>query len=110
MKTFGAPVVAANIGGNSPAVKEWCVRGTTHIGAEIGGAVGAGIDSLAGLTDEGLFTAGLSSASCKLGGNLSDLSHLHVLLLYDSSPVINDKTDNRQQLHRNKTYSCEDKL
>ena len=70
MKTFGAPVVAANLGGNNPIVKNLVVRGTTNLGAEIGGAVGAGVDSLTGFTDQGLFTAGLSSAGGKLGGKL----------------------------------------
>ena len=67
VKTFGAPVVAANIGGNSPIVKDLVVRGTTNLGAEIGGAVGAGVDSLTGFTDQGLFTARLRSAGGKLG-------------------------------------------
>ena len=62
VKTFGAPVVAANIGGYNPIVKELVVRGTTNQGAAIGGSVGAGLDSLTGFTDEGLFTTGLSSA------------------------------------------------
>ena len=67
VKTFGAPVVAANIGGNNPIVKDLVVRGATNLGAEIGGAVGAGVDSLTGFTDQGLFTARLSSAGGKLG-------------------------------------------
>ena len=70
VKTFGAPVVAANIGGNSPIVKDLVVRGTTNLGAESGGAVGAGVDSLTGFTDQGLFTARLSSAGGKLGAKV----------------------------------------
>ena len=70
VKTFGAPVVAANIGGGNPVVKELVVRGTTNLGAQIGGSVGAGVDSLTGFTDEGLFTAGLSSEGGKLGKKL----------------------------------------
>ena len=61
VKTFGAPVVAANLGGNNPIVKDLVVRGTTNLGGEIGGAVGAGVDSLTGFTDQGLFTAGLAT-------------------------------------------------
>ena len=70
VKTFGAPVVAGNLGGNNPVVKDLVVRGTTNLGAEIGGAVGVGVDSLTGFTDQGLFTAGLSSAGGKLGGKV----------------------------------------
>ena len=70
VKTFGAPVVAANLGGGNPVVKELVVRGTTNLGAQIGGSVGAGVDSLTGFTDEGLFTAGLSSEGGKLGKKL----------------------------------------
>ena len=65
VKTFGAPVIAANLSGNNPIVKDLVVKGTTNIGAEIGGAVGAGVDSLTGFTDQGVFTAGLSSAGGK---------------------------------------------
>ena len=57
VKTFGAPVVAANIGGNNPIVKDLVVKGATNLGASIGGAVGAGVDSLTGFTDQGLFTS-----------------------------------------------------
>ena len=53
VKTCGAPVVAANIGGNSPIVKDLVARGTTNLGAEIGGAVGAGVDSLTGFYGSG---------------------------------------------------------
>ena len=70
VKTFGAPVIAANLGGNNPLVKDLVVRGTTNLGAELGGAVGAGVDSLTGFTDQGLFTAGLSSAGGKLGAKV----------------------------------------
>ena len=61
VQTFRAPVVAANLGGNNPIVKDLVVRGTTNLGGEIGGAVGAGVDSLTGSTDQGLFTAGLAT-------------------------------------------------
>ena len=70
MKTFGAPVVAGNIGGNNPIIKDLVVRGTTNLGAEIGGAVGVGVDSFTGFTDQGLFTAGLSSAGGKVGAKV----------------------------------------
>ena len=70
VKTFGAPVVAGNLGGNNPIVKDLVVRGTTNLSAEIGGAVGVGVDSLTGFTDQGLFTAGLSSAGGKLGAKV----------------------------------------
>ena len=70
MKTFGAPVVAGNIGGHTPVIKDLVVRGTTNIGAEIGGAVGVGVDSFTGFTDQGLFTAGLSSAGGKVGAKV----------------------------------------
>ena len=67
MKTFGAPAVAGNIGGRNPIVKELVVRGTTNLGAQIGGSGGAVADSLTGFADEGLFTAGLSSEGGELG-------------------------------------------
>ena len=70
MKTFGAPVIAANLGGSSPVVKDLVVKGTTSLGADIGGAVGAGVDSLTGFTDQGVFTAGLSKEGGKLGANV----------------------------------------
>ena len=70
VKTFGAPVVAANLGGNNPIVKDLVVRGTTNLGGEIGGAVGAGVDSLTGFTDQGLFTAGLATEGGKLGAKV----------------------------------------
>ena len=63
-------MIAANLGGNNPIVKDLVVKGTTNIGAEIGGAVGAGIDSLTGFTDQGVCIAGLSSAGGKVGTNV----------------------------------------
>ena len=60
VKTFGAPVVAANIGGHSPIVKDLGVKGATNLGAAIGGAVGAGVDSLTGFAGQGLFTSRLT--------------------------------------------------
>ena len=67
MQTCGAPVVAANIGGNNPRIKDLVVKGTTNLGASIGGAVGAGIDSLTGFTDEGVFTSRSTTEGGKLG-------------------------------------------
>ena len=46
------------------------LKNTTALGAEIGGAVGAGVDSLTGFTDQGLFTAGLTKEGGKLGANV----------------------------------------
>ena len=62
--------MAANLGGNNPIIKDLVVRGTTNLGGEIGGAVGAGVDSLTGFTDQGLFTAGLATEGGKLGANV----------------------------------------
>ena len=50
MKTFGAPVIAGNIGGNNPIVKDLVVRGTTTLGAEIGTVAGISADSATGFT------------------------------------------------------------
>ena len=70
VKTFGAPVVAANIGGNNTIVKEVVVKVATNLGASIGGAVGAGVDSLTGFTDQGLFTSRLIKEGGKLGAKV----------------------------------------
>ena len=48
-------MIAANIGGNNPIVNDLVVRGTTTLGAEIGGAVGVGVDSATGFTYQGVF-------------------------------------------------------
>ena len=71
VKTFGAPVVAGNIGGNNQLIKKVVVKGSEKLGSSIGTGIGVGIDSMTGFTDEGLFTAGLSHAGGKIANNLS---------------------------------------
>ena len=67
VKSFGAPVVAANIGGNNQKIKDLVVKGSESLGAAVGTSIGAGVDAATGFTDEGLFTAGLGSAGGKIG-------------------------------------------
>ena len=69
-KTCVVPAVAANSGDHNPILKDLAVRGTTNLGADIGGAVGAGVDSLTGFTDQGLFTAGLATEGGTLGAKV----------------------------------------
>ena len=72
VKTFSAPVVAGNLGGNNQLVKGLIVNSSEKIGSAIGGQVGIGLDSLTGFTDEGLFTKSLADAGGKLGKTVSD--------------------------------------
>ena len=65
VKTFGAPVVAGNLGGNNQLIKKVVVKGNEMLGSSIGTSIGAGLDAATGFTDEGLFTAGLSHAGEK---------------------------------------------
>ena len=71
VKTFSAPVVAGNIGGNNQFIKNKVVEGTENLGSkvgnEIGGAIGYGIDALTGFEDLGMFTAGFTRAGTKVG-------------------------------------------
>ena len=71
VKTFSAPVVAGNIGGNNQFIKNKVVEGTENlgskVGSEIGGAIGYGIDALTGFEDLGMFTAGFTRAGTKVG-------------------------------------------
>ena len=52
--TVGDPIVAANVGGNNQAVEYFVVKGTTNLGAEIGGTVWVGVGSAPGFTDQGM--------------------------------------------------------
>ena len=65
VKSFGAPVVAGNLGGNNQKIKDLVVKGSQGLGTAVGTSIGAGVDVATGFTDEGLFTAGLSSAGGK---------------------------------------------
>ena len=71
VKTFGAPVVAGNIGGSNQFWKDQVVKGTENLGSkvgrEIGGMIGASIDSLTGFEDLGLFTECSTRAGTKVG-------------------------------------------
>ena len=62
VKTFGAPVVAGNIGGNNQQIKDLVLKGSQGIGV--------GLDAATGFTDEGLFTYGLSTAGSKIGSTI----------------------------------------
>lgn len=71
VKTFGAPVVAGNIGGNNQFIKNKVVEGTeklgSKVGSEIGGMIGSSIDSLTGFEDLGFFTEEFTRAGTKIG-------------------------------------------
>ena len=70
VKTFGAPVVAGNIGGNNQLIKKVVVKGSEKLGSSIGTEIGVGLDAATGFTDEGLFTYGLSTAGGKIGSTI----------------------------------------
>ena len=70
VKTFGAPVVAGNLGGNNQLIKKVVVKGSEKLGSSIGTEIGVGLDAATGFTDEGLFTYGLSTAGGKIGSTI----------------------------------------
>ena len=70
VKSFGAPVVAGNLGGNKKKLKDLVLKGSQGLGTAVGTSIGAGVDAATGFTDEGLFTAGLSHAGGKIGGTI----------------------------------------
>ena len=48
-------------------MKDLVVKGSQGLGTAVGTSIGAGVDAATGFTDEGLFTAGLSTAGGKVG-------------------------------------------
>ena len=70
VKTFGAPVVAGNLGGNNQLIKKVVVKGSEKLGSSIGTEIGVGLDAATGFTDEGLVTYGLSTAGGKIGSTI----------------------------------------
>ena len=66
VKTFGAPVVAGNIGGNNKHINDLVLKGSQGLGTAVGTEIGVGIYAATGFTDEGLCTYGLSTAGGKM--------------------------------------------
>jgi hypothetical protein len=72
VKTFNAPVVAANLGGHNQQIKDLIVSNSQNLGAVVGGAVGSGLDSLTDFRDGGFFTANASKAGGELGKKIAN--------------------------------------
>ena len=70
VKTFGAPVVAGNIGGNNQQIKDLVLKGSQGLGTAVGTEIGVSMDAATGFTDEGFFTYGLSTAGSKIGSTI----------------------------------------
>ena len=70
VNTFGAPVVAGNIGGNNQQIKDLVLKGSQGLGTAVGTEIGVSMDAATGFTDEGLFTYGLSTAGGKIGSTI----------------------------------------
>ena len=56
--------------GKIKRIKDLVVKGSQGLGTAVGTSIGAGVDAATGLTDEGLFTAGLSHAGGKIRGTI----------------------------------------
>ena len=72
MKTFNAPVVAGNLGGNNKMIKDVIGDSSQKVGTAIGGTIGVGLDGLTGFADGGSFTARLSKSGGELGNKVAD--------------------------------------